>query len=150
MELIERNGYTWYLYEEVPKYLNSEDVTCIHTNMRTIETLLKNKGYSPEALTSVYVTKSTPFVEMFDILQNIEYNLDKVNGTELYTPYYVEPKKIGKYAPDKEAIWRWLQTLNDLFDILTGVAGQWGYLLCTDGYPTIDGNRLLLRGDLIG
>ena len=150
MTVITRNGYTWYLYEEVPKYLNSEDVNYIHKNMQTIKTLLTEKGYAPQELANVSASKSTPFADMFDILQNIEYNLDKVNSAGLVTPYYVEPKKIGKYAPDKNAIWRWLQTLNDLFDILTGVAGQWGYLLCTDGYPTIDGNRLLLRGDLIG
>jgi hypothetical protein len=150
MEIITRDGYVWCLYDEVPQYLNSEDVNYIQTNMRTLETILTSKGYTVQDITTITVLKSTPFAQMFDILQNIEYNLDKVNSTGLYTPYYVEPKKIGKYAPDKNAIWRWIQTLNDLFDILTGVAGQWGYLLCTDGYPTIDGNRLLLRGDLIG
>lgn len=148
MEIIERDGYSWYLYNEVPQYLNAEDINNIYANMQTIKVLLNAKGYTIENLASINAQKNTPFASIVDILQNIEYNLDIVNSTEIKTPLYVEPKTIGRYAPDKIAILRWIDTLNDLYYILTNQRKPWGYVLFTDGYPTIDGKRLIIRGDI--
>jgi hypothetical protein len=150
MEIVNRNGYTWYFYQEVPRYLNSEDVNYIQENIKTIKTLLETKGQVVEELNIKTALKSTPIVEIVDIIDNIEYNLYKVNSTKISSPYKDGYTIYGRYAPDKSNILKWIKMLNDLFDILTGVKGQWGYLLCADGYPTIDGKRLVLRGDLIG
>jgi hypothetical protein len=87
---------------------------------------------------------------VFDILQNIEYNLTAINQNSVKSAYYVDEVEIGEYASNKDDIWRWVQVLNDLFDILTLEKGAWGYLLLNDGFPIIDGKKILLRGDLIG
>lgn len=142
--------YTWYDYSTALEILNSEDVERISSNIRTIRSMLLTKGYEVSNLNAVISAKSTELVDIFDLLQNIEYNLDVINSSGIQSVYYVEPKTIGEYASNKEDIWRWLQILNDLYSILTGQRGQWGTLLCTNGYPTIDGKRILLRGDLIG
>ena len=87
---------------------------------------------------------------MFDLLQNIEYNLDVISDNSAKSIYYVEPKVIGDYASNKSDIWRWLQILNEMYNILTGVFPKWQYLLCKDGFPTINGKKILVRGDFIG
>ena len=80
----------------------------------------------------------------------LEYNLDVISDNSAKSIYYVEPKVIGDYASNKSDIWRWLQILNEMYNILTGVFPKWQYLLCKDGFPTIDGRKILVRGDFIG
>jgi uncharacterized protein YjdB len=143
-------NYTWYDYSTALDILNAEDVQRISSNIRIIRSILLTKGYTTDNLNPTDALKTSEFVDMFDILQNIEYNLDIINATDIKSVYYVEPKTIGEYAPNKEEIWRWLQILNDLYGILIGERARWGYLLCTDGCPTIDGKLIILRGDLIG
>ena len=109
-----------------------------------------SKGYEVEPLKEITARVNTPLNNMFDLLQNIEYNLDVISDNSAKSIYYVEPKVIGDYASNKSDIWRWLQILNEMYNILTGVFPKWQYLLCEDGYPTIDGKKILVRGDFIG
>lgn len=149
-EVIGRNGYTWYFYSSPLNTLESEDINNISSNIQVIKEILLEKGMVANDLQTVQANKNTPFVEVFDILQNIEYNLTAINQNSVKSAYYVDEVEIGEYASNKDDIWRWIQVLNDLFDILTQEKGAWGYLLLNDGFPIIDGKKILLRGDLIG
>lgn len=142
--------YTWYDYSEPLEILNAEDVQHIYSNMQTIHSLLVSKGYSLESLNEIDAQKSTPLIEMLALLQNIEYNLDRLNNPEILSIYYIEPKIIGDIAPDINDIWRWVQILNEMYNILMGDFGKWQYILLNDGYPTINGRKLLIRGENIG
>lgn len=142
--------YIWYDYSTPLEILNASDVENIKSNIRTIRSLLLSKGYEVEPLKEITARVNTPLNNMFDLLQNIEYNLDVISDNSAKSIYYVEPKVIGDYASNKSDIWRWLQILNEMYNILTGVFPKWQYLLCEDGYPTIDEKRILIRGDLIG
>lgn len=149
-EVIERNGYNWYFYKSPIKMLESEDINNVSSNIQVIKELLLVKGMQADALRDIEANVFTPFSNVFDILQNIEYNLTAINQNSVKSAYYVDEVQIGEYASNKDDIWRWVQVLNDLFDILTQEKGAWGYLLLNDGFPTIDGKKILLRGDLIG
>ena len=148
-EIIERNGYTWYFYSSPLNTLESEDINNISSNIQIIKETLIANGMIASDLQTIEANKNTPFIEMFDILQNIEYNLTAINQNSVKSAYYGEEVEIGEYASNKDDVWRWVQILNDLFDILTQEKGAWGYLLLNDGFPTIDGKKILLRGDLI-
>lgn len=142
--------YIWYDYSMPLEILNASDVENIKSNIRTIRSLLLSKGYEVEPLKEIISRVNTPLNNMFDLLQNIEYNLDVISDNSAKSIYYVEPKVIGDYASNKSDIWRWLQILNEMYNILTGIFPKWQYLLCTDGFPTIDGRKILVRGDFIG
>lgn len=142
--------YIWYQYDEYIDILNYWDLAHIYDNMQTIASLLLSKGFYVQSLEPVQVSFETEYAEMFDILQNMEYNLDRLNENECSSVYYVEPKTVGEYAQNKAEIFRWIQVLNDMHAILSGEIGKWQVLECTDGIPTIDGKEILVRGELVG
>ena len=142
--------YVWFNYTEPLEILTATDVKHIKSNIATIRSMLLLKGYEVKSLKEIYAETNTELNHIFDILQNIEYNLDVISDNDVKSIYYGESKIIGEYASNREDIWRWLQILNEMYNILTGVFPKWQYLLCEDGYPTIDGKRILVRGDFIG
>ena len=142
--------YVWFNYTEPLEILTAADVKHIKSNIATIRSMLLLKGYEVESLKEIYAETNTELNHLFDILQNIEYNLDVISDNDVKSIYYGEPKIIGEYASNREDIWRWLQVLNDMYNILNGSFGKWQYLLCKDGFPTIDGKKILVRGDFIG
>jgi len=139
----------WTEYTEPIEILYASDVNNIKENIEIIRNLLAQKGFTVESTKSIQVNENTQYIEMFDILSNIEYNLDIISNNEARSAYYVEPKTIGEYASNKEDIWRWIQILNDMYDILNGNIGKWQYLLCTNGFPVIDGEKIITRGDFV-
>lgn len=141
--------YTWYDYNEPLKILNTEDIAHIDSNIKTIRAMLLASGRTIPALENVSKAKDTLLTEIIDILQNIEYNLDRINSTDVISIYYKAPFTVGEYAENREDIWRWIQILNDLYNILNGTFGKWQRLRCSDGYPTISGDKLLVRGEMI-
>lgn len=144
--------YVWYDYPEPIEILNAADVQCIKSNITTIRSMLMAKGYDVEPLNNIEASANLPLSKIFDLLQKIEYNLDIINSSEIKSIYYDEPVfvNVTAYASNKEDIWRWIQILNDMYDILNGTFGMWQTALTTDGYPTIDGKRLIIRGDFVG
>lgn len=144
--------YTWYRYTEPLEVLNAVDVNNAQANCETIKSILTAKGYNLTELTKETANYNTPLVKVIDILNSIEYNLDVLNEQGVLSIYYGNRFRVipGGYAHNTEQIWRWFKVLNDILPIAKGDVGKWGYLLCTDGYPTIKGKRILLRGDLIG
>lgn len=141
--------YVWYDYSEPLEVLNSEDVNHIYSNMQTIQSLLLENGYNVNLIDTT-TEKSISLSKMLELLQNIEYNLDRLNDTGFRSIHYVQPKTVGSKASNYNDIWRWLQILNEMYLMLNGTFGKWEYVLLDDGYPTIDGKRLLIRGDTIG
>lgn len=142
--------YVWHDYSTPIEILNVSDIENIKSNMDTIRKLLVLNEYNVEQLVDVNEAYGTQFNGVLEILQNIEYNLDILNNNDAKSIYYIEPKTVGEYGSNKDDIWRWIQVLNEMYDILTGTFGKWQYLLCADGYPTINGKKLLVRGDIIG
>lgn len=142
--------YIWYQYDEYIDILNYWDLAHIYDNMQALSSILIKKGFSVKPLEPVQVSFETEYAEMFDILQNMEYNLDRLSDNECYSVYYGEPKTVGEYGENKADIFRWVQILNDMHDILSGDIGKWQVLECTDGIPTIDGKEILVRGELVG
>ena len=122
--------YVWFNYTEPLEILTATDVKHIKSNIATIRSMLLLKGYEVKSLKEIYAETNTELNHLFDILQNIEYNLDVISDNSAKSIYYVEPKVIGDYASNKSDIWRWIQILNEMYNILTGVFPKWQYLLC--------------------
>lgn len=140
--------YVWYNYDKYIDVLNYWDVNNIYSNMQTIASILLANGYQLEPLHRIEARFDTAYVEVFDILQNMEYNLDELNKTDIESAFYIEPKKVGTNGENKADIFRWIQCLNDMYEIVNGNVGIWRILECTtDGIPTIDGKELIIRGD---
>lgn len=146
------SNYLWYRYNEPLEILNASDVNNAISNARVIYTALTEKGYTLNEFREMTATYDTQFVEVVDKLNGVEYNLDVLNDPLIWSVFYGEPvhKNAGEIAHNKEEIWRWFQVLEDMLEIVQGLKGKWGYLICDDGYPTINGKKIILRGDLIG
>lgn len=146
------SNYTWFRYNEPLEILNATDINNIAWNELVIKTALNNLGYDVPNLSNVSAYFDTQYVEIVDKLNAVEYNLDILNDPTIWSIFYGEPvhKNAGEIAHNKKEIWRWVQILEDMLEIVQGSKGKWGYLLCNNGYPTINGKRLVVRGDLIG
>ena len=146
------NEYTWYSYTEPLEVLNAVDVRNAQANCETIKAILTANGYDIAELKNETANYNTPLVKVIDILNAIEYNLDVLNDTDVKSVYYGDSFRVvpNGYSHNTEQIWRWFKVLNDILPIAKGESGKWGYLLCKDGYPTINGKRILIRGDLVG
>ena len=145
VDVVGETEYSWYDYTLPLEVLNSEDVFKIKKNIETIRSMLLVKGISVDELLEVSHQKDTQFYKIFETLQNIELNLDIINDNVFKSIYWESPVIVGEYASNKEDIWRWIRILNDMHDILTGKLGRWGILLCEDGYPAINGKRIVVR-----
>lgn len=144
--------YTWYRYDEPLEILNASDINNAVSNAKVIHTALTKKGYTLNEFKENFADYSTQYVDIVDKLNNVEYNLNILNNPTIMSIFYGEPvwKYAGETGHNKEEIWRWFQILEDMLEIVQGLKGKWGYLLCNNGYPTINGKRLVVRGDLIG
>lgn len=140
----------WHSYTEPIETLSAEDVNNISNNIIIIKELLENENYSIEELKPIFASNNTQYKDVFDILQNIEYNLDALNDNDVMSAYYGESVKIGEYASNRQDIWRWIQILNDMYEILTHERRKWTVIKCKNGFPTIEGKKIVARGDLIG
>lgn len=139
----------WTTYTEPLEILSAEDVNNIYENITIIREKLLQKNFDVEPTREVVAKNDTPYVEIFDILNNIEYNLNIINNNEAQSAYFGTSKTVGEYAPNKDEIWRWICILNDMLPIVNGEKGKWTLLRCKNGFPTISGDGLVARGDLI-
>ena len=140
----------WVTYTEPIEILYASDINNIKENIEIIRSLLIDKGFDIKNTKPAQASENTQFIKIFDILSNIEYNLDIISNNKAKSVYYVDQKTISEYASNRDDIWRWIQILNDMYDILNNKVGLWQYIKTLDGFPTIEGNKLLTRGDLIG
>lgn len=149
---VNEKEYTWYNYTEPLEILNATDFNNAQSNIATIRDIMTSKGYDLSEVVISPASYNTPLNVIVDKLNSVEYNLDVLNEQGAMSIYYGDSFRVvpGGFAHNTEQIWRWFKVLNDLLPIAKGEAGKWGYLLCKDGYPTINGKRILVRGDLVG
>lgn len=89
----------------------------------------------------------TQLADVKAVLDGVETDMQVLNSSKIESVYYITNSyRIGPWGIDKAGVWRWLQILEDLFQMLTTDVGYWGYLQCTDGTPTVDGRTLAARG----
>lgn len=89
----------------------------------------------------------TQLADVKAVLDGIETDMQVLNSSKIESIYYITSSyRIDPWGIDKAGVWRWLQILEDLFQMLTTDVGYWGYLQCTDGTPTVDGRTLAARG----
>lgn len=144
-----QGDYTWYDYPVPLDILNAEDVRHFHSDMTVLRGLILLRGESLPAFAEVDAQTNTPYRSMRTLLQSVEDNLEILNSTPYRSAYYGEHITFAKYAPNKQQIFRWQQSINDMHNILKGNVGMWQTLRLTDGYPTIDGKKILIRGDYV-
>lgn len=140
----------WTNYSQPIEILSATDINNIKENIEIIRSLLVEKGVLVGDTKDFQASESTQFIEMFDILSNIEYNLDIISDNACKSVYYGYSVTIGDYASNKKDIWRWIKILNDMYNILNGNVGKWQYLVCNDGVVTVWSRKILVRGDLVG
>lgn len=139
----------WTVYSKPIEVLSATDINNIKENIEIIRGLLIEKGFTVGSTKNLQASENTQFIEMFDILSNIEYNLDIISDNDAKSAYYVEPKIIGNFASNRDDVWRWIQVLNDMYEILNGTKRKWTVLKCKNGYPTIEKQKLVARGDWV-
>lgn len=150
--------YVWYNYTEPIRYLSAQDINNANSNFTVLGEILINKGYnfinySPG---NTYYNNRERFNMVIVALETVESNIERLRfvsgiGGRLTSIYYKEKKAVvaGTRAHNTEEVWRWFQIANDLLEIVSGEKGVHTYLRCKDGYPTINGRVLRLRGEKI-
>jgi hypothetical protein len=89
----------------------------------------------------------TQLADVKAVLDGVETDMQVLNSSKIESVYYIRSSyRIDPWGIDKAGVWRWLQILEDLFQMLTTDVGYWGCLQCTDGTPTVDGRTLAARG----
>lgn len=150
-------GYKNY-YDPVD-FLTENVINDIWTNAQVVKALfdLQTKDkYKIGALTKppqstvggvVQPYGGTQLADVKAVLDGVEADMQVLNSSKIESIYYIRSSyRVGSFGIDKAGVWRWLQILEDLFQMLTTDVGFWGYLQCTDGTPTVDGRTLAARG----
>lgn len=150
-------GYKNY-YDPVD-FLTENVLNDIWTNAQVVKALfdLQTKDkYKVGALTkppqstvggAVQPYGGTLLADVKAVLDGVESDIQVLNSSKIESIYYGDSKnRIDPWGIDKAGVWRWLQILEDLFQMLTTDVGFWGYLQCTDGIPTVDNRTLAARG----
>lgn len=89
----------------------------------------------------------TQLADVKAVLDGVETDMQVLNSSKIESIYYITSSyRVGPWGIDKAGVWRWMQVLDDLFQMLTTDVGYWGYLQCADGTPTVDGRTLAARG----
>lgn len=143
-----QGSFVWYDYPAPLDVLNAVDVQHISSNMNVLRGLVLLTGEEVGDFEAVDARVNTPYRSMRGVLQAVENNLTALNNTPYKSGYYGDHVTVGEYATDRAGIWRWLLIINDIYHILAGDVPMWQALLCTDGYPTIDGEHILVRGEI--
>lgn len=92
----------------------------------------------------------TQLADVKAVLDGVETDMQVLNSSKIESIYYIASSyRIDPWGIDKAGVWRWLQILEDLFQMLTTDVGFWGCLQCTDGTPIVDGRTLAARGNSV-
>ena len=140
---------SWHSYEKIPNPINATDLKNFYENEVYIKEMLVSLGYTVDTLNDIAPLQTSPYKAIKKFYDDMELNLDIISDNDCESAYYIKSVKRGNREPSRSEWQRWLDVLNDMYNIVNGNIGKWQYLLCADGYPTIDGNRILLRGDKI-
>lgn len=118
--VVSENGW---LSVSLGKYFNVDDYGKILGNVLFIKKNLIDEGIEDYKPIVKFPAYSTPFVDMFDFLQNMEYNFDglvavfEANGKQI-PPSYEAAVIVGDYAHGREKLQRWINILDEAREIL--------------------------------
>lgn len=129
------------------EYLTPDIVNQVTENARVLKQELENKGYTVDDLVNVLASRNTQIADFAGIVQDTDNNIFKIE--DVISSIYGEPWEFGS-SFIKEDYQRWVLILNDMCDIIINGKGQWGILQLNDCTPTIDGKKIVLRGDSVG
>ena len=129
--------------------LNAVDVNNAFENIGVIREILMGKGYENIENETLLAETSTQLVDIMAYFKAIEENLTALNSTDYTSIYYGEEKKVeaGAVAHNTQEIFRWFQILNDMLEMVRDLSPKWSILTTIDGFPTIDGKRIIVKGE---
>ena len=141
----------WTNYREPPNIVNAVDVNNIYYNqLEILGKLVELKVFKrPASFKEVSANFSILYKDVEEIYKQLETNFDAINENECESVFYYAPMKRSSLEPNRKEWERWINILNDMYGIVNGQKGKWQYLRFADGYPTINGERILVRGDVI-
>lgn len=140
----------WTKYTEPPKIVNAVDVNNIFQNEKHIYDKLIELGLDVESVIDYNATPSLPYQIFPELYQLIEQNLDQLNNTEFRSAYYIDSVIRGEFEPNRAEWQRWIDVLNDMYDMTIGTKGKWQYLLTKDGYVYDKYEQpILIRGEKV-
>ena len=127
--------------------VNYDKVNEVYSRQTDIRNMLIPHGLDLQNLNINEAFPSMFYDQIKKLYVDIESNFDKLNDNIYSSAYYIASMTVGDYEPNSEAWYRWIDILNDMRNILYGISRKWQYLVCVNEYPTIDGGKILLRGD---
>jgi hypothetical protein len=139
----------WTQYESLD-FLTANDYNNIKENYNIIRQYLTDNGYNLENVEMPIADYSVPFAQMKSFIEQMERQIDAVNETDCASVYWRNSVEVGNVSPTVADVWRWIQIMNDMYEIVTGNKRKYLYLRCKDGYPTINDEKIIARGDNIG
>lgn len=132
------------------KFVNINDVSNIIRNQNNILEKLNELKLisSSDVPQSIFPDYSMLYINVRNVYDSIDKKFDLINSGDWQSAYY-KPATKRLYEPSRTEWQRWIDTLNDLWEIVNGRKGKWQYLLCRDGYATINGKKILVQGEMI-
>ena len=141
----------WNDIIEPPNPANVDDINVIIRNQnKIIEKLLNlNLIDSNEVPTeNIRADYSILYAFVQEVYYFIDEQFELINNGDWKSVYYETPTN-RLYEPNRKEWQMWIDTLNDLWEIVNGKKGKWEYLVCYDGYATISGKKILVQGEKI-
>lgn len=129
----------WHNLELDIQTLEAETINDVYENIQFLKDKLEEYGYTVATLDVVNAQYNTYIANILTQLQNVENDLTDINA-DVTSIYYKSHREIAegqthrkKAYFNKEAYDRWVNVLNDLYEIIIDGKGVWGVLRATDG-----------------
>ena len=135
-------------WQNLPEYVPTLEATTVnqaYDNIDYLRDAMISQGKTVDVLSPVHAEHSTPISEVVNILTNMEEDIT-ILDEQVPSAFYVEPWEVSS-SFTRENYKRWIMVMNDIYDIIINGKANWGRLRLSDGYPIIDGKRILMRGD---
>lgn len=140
------------MWNELPKDIPTLEVEIVnktYENLCLLRDKAIEKGLTVREFIEVEASHSTLVAAVRDELNHIEDAIQTLDEDVSESIYYGERKIIGSYFDYWDYL-RWVNVINDLHGIVFENKGKWGVLQLSDGCPTIDSKKIIIRGDGIG
>lgn len=144
---------SWHELELNIPTLEAETVNNVYENIEYLKNALEELEYSVGSITAPNASYDTQIYQIKDKLQTVENDIAVINLV-IESIYFDEAKSIGTYFKLVD-YQRWVNILNDIYDILFNGKGAWCMMTLTGetGNPDaqdVYGNDIYIRGDTIG
>lgn len=122
-------------------------VNQVNENSKVLRDELVNKGYTVGTLINILAEHDTQIIDFFDVISGTDDNIGVFDDVTGIGSVYYEPWNVGEHFTVDDYN-RWVMTLIDLYDIIMNGVGLWRGLVLSDGRPTIDGKRIIIRDEI--